>query len=150
MHFLRSVPKTFLLILLMGVAFPVTPSAMAETVLSAQEARARQENGALTLVDIRRMSEWAESGIPEGAVAISMHDPAGVQAFLANILDSVDGDRQAPIGLICASGVRSTWASQFLEGQGFTNVFNIKEGMLGRGPSLGWIKQGLPVSAYSN
>ena len=122
----------------------------AETVIGAEEARTKQESGTLTVIDIRRPSEWRDSGVPEGGETISMHDPAGPEAFLANILASVDGDKAAPIGLICASGVRSTWASDFLESQGFTNIFNIKEGMLGRGPAPGWIRRGLPTATYTN
>lgn len=124
--------------------------AQAETILNAQEARTKQESGTLTVIDIRHPSEWRDTGVPEGGELISMHDPAGQEAFLQNILASVDGDKSAPVGLICASGVRSTWASGFLESHGFTNIFNIKEGMMGRGPTPGWIAQGLPTSAYTN
>lgn len=118
----------------------------AEGVIDAPTAYERQQAGALTVIDIRRPDEWRATGIPDGGKAITMHDPAGHQAFMEKVLAGVEGDKNAPIGLICASGVRSTWASTYLARAGFTNVFNIKEGMLGRGRAPGWIERGLPTN----
>jgi rhodanese-related sulfurtransferase len=36
---------------------------------------------------------------------------------------------------------------KYLQEQGFTQVYNIKEGMVGSGGGPGWIKRGLPVEA---
>lgn len=118
-------------------------------VIDAPTALELQQAGTIAIIDIRRPSEWRDTGIPAEGRAITMHDPDGPMAFLEKILASVDGNKDAPIGLICASGVRSTWASNFLAQNGFTHVYNIKEGMLGRGRSPGWIKRGHPVDSYS-
>ncbi|MDW3206739.1 MAG: rhodanese-like domain-containing protein [Alphaproteobacteria bacterium] len=121
------------------------PAAAQDGVIDAPTALQLQNEGAITIVDIRRPQEWQDTGIPRGARAISMHHPDGPAGFLAAVLDSVDGDKSTPIALICASGVRSTWASTFLARSGFTSVYNIKEGMLGRGRASGWIARGNPV-----
>ncbi|MDP2795785.1 MAG: hypothetical protein Q8O25_17150 [Sulfurisoma sp.] len=40
---------------------------------------------------------------------------------------------------------RTTQVARYLEAQGFTQVFNIKEGMVGSAAGPGWIRRGLPV-----
>ena len=52
-----------------------------------------------------------------------------------------------PIALICRTGNRTTQVQRYLQGQGFTNVYNVKEGMAGSGAGPGWIKRGLPVES---
>jgi rhodanese-related sulfurtransferase len=34
---------------------------------------------------------------------------------------------------------------RYLQSQGFTQVYNVKEGMAGSGAGPGWLKRGLPV-----
>lgn len=145
--FLKALGTAAAGLLLAGVS--TAPAPAEDGVIDAETAHARQQTGEMTVIDIRRPSEWQETGIPAGGKAVTMHDPDGLAAFLSNVLDAVDGNPDAPIGLICASGVRSTWASAFLARNGFTQVYNIKEGMLGRGRAQGWIARGLPVEAVS-
>ncbi len=119
--------------------------ARADEVMAPESALEKAQAGELLLVDIRRPSEWRETGVAEPAVEITMHDAAGPRGFLKAMVSAVDGDRSAPVALICASGVRTTWASRFLAANGFSHVYNVKEGMLGRGGQSGWIRRGLPV-----
>lgn len=140
----RILTKSLAFLLFVGLIAPV--SWAADGVIDAPTAYDRQQAGALTVIDIRRPEEWRATGIPADGKAITMHDPAGHQAFMEKVLAGVDGDKNAPIALICASGVRSTWASTYLARAGFTNVYNIKEGMLGRARAPGWIGRGLPTS----
>ncbi len=123
----------------------VSASQAEPTIIDAPTAHQMQQEGSVTLIDIRRPSEWRDTGIAKGARTITMHDPEGQTGFLTAIIAGVDGDKTAPIALICASGVRSTWASAFLTQNGFTQVMNVKEGMLGRGSLRGWMKQNLPL-----
>lgn len=117
------------------------------TVLTAPEAAARAAAGTLALVDVRAPREWRETGIAKGAHPVSIHNPDGIKAFVADLARAVNGDRAAPIALICASGVRSLRAQRILLANGFTNIKNVPEGMLGRpGAGPGWLKRGLPVS----
>ena len=60
-------------------------------------------------------------------------------------LTAVGGDKSKPVALICASGTRSNRAHRFLESQGFTNLYDVREGMMGRGDAPGWLKRGLPT-----
>ncbi len=119
------------------------------TVIDAPTALEKLSAGEVVMIDIRRPKEWRDTGVAVGAKPITMHDPKGPQSFVTNILAAVGGDRATPIALICASGVRSTYMQKFLRTSGFTTVLNVKEGMLGRGRSKGWIARGLPVEAYT-
>jgi DNA-directed RNA polymerase alpha subunit len=53
----------------------------------------------------------------------------------------------APIGLICRTGNRTTHMQKVLQDAGFTQVINIKEGMVGSAAGPGWLARGLPVEA---
>ncbi len=112
----------------------------------APEAHTQATAGELLIVDVRSPREWRDTGVARGARQVTIHNPNGAEGFLAAMLAAVDGDKSRPIGLICASGVRSNRAHRFLHAKGFTEVVDISEGMLGRGKEApGWIKRGLPV-----
>jgi rhodanese-related sulfurtransferase len=116
-----------------------------QSVISADEARRLTEGGSLTLIDVRSPTEWRQTGVPEGALAITIHDARGEAGFVEAVLAAVGGDRDRPIAVICASGVRSHRAQQWLADNGFRNVADVREGMLGRGDDPGWLDRGLPV-----
>ncbi|WP_127474794.1 rhodanese-like domain-containing protein [Sulfurivermis fontis] len=120
-------------------------SLAAGAVLSAPEALAAMEAGRLTLVDIRTPPEWRQTGVARGASRLDMRHPQGGQGFVNDLLKMVGGDKNAPIGLICRTGNRTTQVQKFLEAQGFTNIYNVKEGMAGSGAGPGWLRRGLPV-----
>lgn len=113
--------------------------------ISAPDAYTALEAGKLTLIDIRTPPEWRQTGLAKGAQRLDMLHPGGAQGFVADLLQKVGGDRNAPIGLICRTGNRTTQVARYLEAQGFTQVFNIKEGMAGSGAGPGWVRRGLPV-----
>ena len=115
--------------------------------LSAPEARDQVQAGAITLIDIRTPAEWRQTGVASGAVRIDMHNPKGPQGFVDAVLAQVQGDRNAPIALICRTGNRTTAMQKVLQDQGFTRVYNVKEGMAGSAAGPGWIKRGLPIEA---
>ena len=120
----------------------------ADGVISAPDAFTASQDGSVILIDIRSPSEWDQTGIPQGAHAVTMHDDGGPAAFLDNVRKTVGGDTSAPIALICARGVRTKWAQRFLTSNGFTNVLNVSEGMFGRGSNPGWLKRDLPISSW--
>ncbi|MBL9054526.1 MAG: rhodanese-like domain-containing protein [Tabrizicola sp.] len=103
----------------------------------------RLEAGEITLIDIRRPDEWEETGTAKGALRLDMRRRDFVQALDA----LVDGDRTRPIAVICARGVRSARMSDLLTENGFSNIINVPEGMLGSSAGPGWIARGLPVTA---
>jgi rhodanese-related sulfurtransferase len=114
-------------------------------IIAADEALARAEAGRLTIVDVRSPAEWRQTGIASGARLATIHNRKGPMGFLEEITALVDGDKSRPIAMICARGYRSAAATAFLREQGFTNVFDIREGMLGRDDRPGWLARDLPV-----
>ncbi|WP_107496596.1 rhodanese-like domain-containing protein [Thalassobius sp. I31.1] len=112
--------------------------------ISPVEAHALAGRGEITLVDIRRPDEWRTTGIGEGAWGIDMRD----EDFIAQLEGLVDYQRDAPVALICARGVRSNRMSQRLLDAGFTNIIDVPEGMLGSSSGPGWLSRGLPTETY--
>ncbi len=87
--------------------------------------------GALRLVDVREPDEFVG---PLGHLGGADLVPLSTLADAATAWD-----RQAPILLICRSGVRSARAATLLAGMGFRNLFNLMGGM------LAWEANALPV-----
>ena len=112
--------------------------------MSVEEAYHEAAEGRMLLVDIRHKSEWRKTGIGENAVPISVHQPP--QDFLAQLHRAIGSESKRSIGLICASGVRSSYVQRVLQDQGFSHVYDVHEGMLG---DKGWINSELPVRPYS-
>ncbi len=106
------------------------------------EAAKRVAAGQITLVDIRRPDEWADTGSAAGALQLDMRD----DDFVARLTVAVDGNRAAPIALICAKGVRSARLANALTEAGFTQIINVPEGMLGSSAGPGWIARDLPLA----
>jgi rhodanese-related sulfurtransferase len=124
--------------------------ANASEVISVQQAYKLSETGQVLLVDIRSEKEWLETGVAPSAVTISMHQQGGLDAFSDQLSSLLDGNKTKPIALICAGGVRSDRVQQYLLSKGYTNVANVKEGMLGGWFNQGWLDQRLPVKSYKN
>lgn len=140
----RAVPKTQLLAILPALLLTACLSEAGPT-LTAPEAFEQTKSGQVTLIDIRTPPEWRQTGVAEGAHRIDMRHPKGPEGFVAEVLKEVDGDKNAPIALICRTGNRTTQVQKELMARGFTNVYNVKEGMVGSGAGPGWLKRGLPV-----
>ena len=112
------------------------------SVLTAPEALERVEAGELLLIDVRSPAEWRDTGIPEPAIPVTIHQSGGPSAFYEAIMEAV-GDTDRPIAIICATGRRSDIARRLLTEDGFTTVFDVSEGMLGNSREPGWIARGL-------
>ncbi len=119
--------------------------ALAAGEMTVRQAHGAAEAGERVLIDVRSPSEWRQTGLPQGAETVTIHHPGGGQGFLSDILAVVENDRSAPIALICATGVRSKRAQEFLEAQGFSNVVSVKGGMFGNKDAEGWTNSGLPT-----
>jgi rhodanese-related sulfurtransferase len=124
-----------------AVGYPLVYPVYAGPTLDAQTAFQRAEAGEIVLVDIRRPDEWQATGTGKGAHRIDLRSPDFVEA-LAKL---VDGDRTRPIALICARGVRSARSANLLAENGFSQIINVPEGMLGSSDGPGWIARGLPL-----
>ena len=115
--------------------------AFAAQTLSAPEAFARAEAGQLVLIDIRRPSEWRESGIASFATPLSMHE----KGFLEGLEKIKSENPGREIALICATGGRSAFLQKELTKRGLGSSIDVSEGMFGNGNAPGWLKRGLPL-----
>src|SRR5207248_8539233 len=118
-------------------------TARAEPDITAPQAFERSKQGNLVIIDVRTSEEWRETGVIPQARRVDFY--RGPQVLLKYVLEMVAGDKNAPIAVVCHSGSRSTEAQKFLQAQGFTRVFNLKEGMAGSAAGPGWLNRPLPV-----
>ena len=114
--------------------------------LLVQDAHDQAISGAITLIDIRRPDEWKRTGVGQGAHPIDMRR----EDFIAALSEVAGPDRNAPIALMCARGVRSARLSRRLTDAGYTNIIDVPEGMLGSSAGPGWLAQKLPLTAYED
>ncbi len=86
----------------------------------------------LVLVDVRELDEWAQGKIDDAYFI-----PRGqLELQIENIIS----DRDAPIALICAGGVRSAFAARSLQEMGYTRVVSVAGGF------GSWKDMGYPFS----
>ena len=123
----------------------LVPLMVRAEVLTPESAKALAERGELAIIDIRMPGEWAQTGVPEGALAIALQDPSQQPraGFVADVLEALGHDPDKPIALICARGHRSAYAQQLLAQAGLTRVHDISEGMLGGEYGPGWLQRRL-------
>jgi rhodanese-related sulfurtransferase len=128
-----------------AVAFMLAAAitAHAEPDISAPQAFERAKEGKLLIIDVRTPEEWRETGVIPAARRVDFY--RGPQVMLKSVLEMVGGDRNAPIAVICHSGSRSSEAQRFLQAQGFTKVYNLREGMAGSAAGPGWLGRQLPL-----
>ena len=84
----------------------------------------------LRIIDVRQMQEIAMGTIAK-AEALLLH----TLPIKVNELSQSD-----KLVFICRSGARSAQACMFLQQNGFSNVYNLRGGM------MGWMQSGLSVS----
>lgn len=114
---------------------------MAQTpspVLSAHEAHDAAKAGRLLLVDIRTQAEWADTGVPQGAIRLDA-ESAGFEVRLAGLrLDN----QTKRIALIDRTGGLAATVQQKLSLRGWRDIVVVRGGMLGE---AGWLAERLPV-----
>ena len=108
-----------------------------------------------TLVDVRSPQEFAAGHIP-GAynLPIAFRGPMGMEfneSFVSAARECFEKDSR--LVLICAAGVRSRKAAEFLEAEGYSRLANMNGGMsggfnaTGSAPEAGWMDQGFEVTS---
>ncbi|MBA4418215.1 MAG: hypothetical protein C0392_09950 [Syntrophus sp. (in: bacteria)] len=86
----------------------------------------------LFILDVREPRELSESGSIAGAVNIPVRD-------VARRVSELPRDFNAPIAVVCESGIRSAHAAIYLRAYGYNKVTNLEFGM------REWRQEGLPV-----
>ena len=76
--------------------------------------------GAATVVDVREASEWEQGHVP-GAAHVS-------KSYIEQQIEAAAPDRDAPVILYCAGGIRSLFAAQTLAEMGYTDVASMAGG----------------------
>jgi rhodanese-related sulfurtransferase len=120
-----------------------TVAARAQPDMSAPQVFEALRQGRILVIDLRTPQEWRQTGVVPGAGRVDFY--RGPEVLLSSVLQMVGGDRSAPIALVCRTGNRTSHAQKFLQAQGFTQVYNLKEGMSGSAAGPGWLKRRLPV-----
>jgi rhodanese-related sulfurtransferase len=109
--------------------------------LSAREAYQAAQAKRIILVDIRSATEWADTGLPQGAVPLDV-DATAFDVRLAGLRLDNPGKR---IALIDRTGAQAVATVQKLAGRGWRDLLAVRGGMLGPG---GWLAGKLPVVEY--
>jgi rhodanese-related sulfurtransferase len=125
-----------------ALRYQAAGSAQPRLTMTAGEAHAKASAGEIVLVDIRTPEEWAETGVPASAYAITLNQEPS--ALVAKLKAVMAGDPTRPLALICRTGNRSSRLQAELQKAGFTNVVDVGEGMAGSSHGQGWLKSGLP------
>lgn len=108
--------------------------------ISNQQLEALLKKG-VTLIDIRRPDEWAQTGTIAGSKRITFFLGNGQvnNNLVPQLLAAAPKDK--PVILICRTGNRSRYASDMITKQlGYQLVYNVKKGI------TSWIAKGYPVS----
>ena len=112
--------------------------------LSVREAHEAAKAGKLVLVDIRTPEEWADTGVPEGAIRLDMTGSAFEVRLAALKLDHPG----KPIALICRTGNRTSTLQRTFAARGWKELVDVRGGLLGNPRDKGWLAEGLPVTSY--
>ena len=92
------------------------------------------------IYDVRRPEEWKQTGVIEGSHLLTFVDANGrvKPNFLSRFTTEIGKDD--PVILICRTGNRtSRLARHLVEKLGYTNVFNVDDGI------TQWIRENRPV-----
>src|SRR5512135_2693677 len=83
----------------------------------------------IRVIDVRQMEEIAMGTVPK-AEPLPLHTlPARVHEL----------PKEEKLVMVCRSGARSAQACMFMQQQGFSNVYNLRGGM------MGWVGSGFPA-----
>ena len=77
----------------------------------------------LIIIDVRRYNEYKESKIPN-AINIPVEE---LEWEIEDLKENID----KPILVYCKAGHKSALACQMLEEEGFSNLYNLGQGVLG-------------------
>ena len=115
--------------------------------LSAIDA-AKEMSNKLIIIDVRNKEEWKETGIIPNSLLIQMLSAGRTirKEYISELLIALGEDKDIKAAIICHSGGRSSATVELLKNEGFNNIFNISEGMVGNG-TVSYTHLTLPTKA---
>ncbi len=126
--------RLFFIALCLAVSIFTGTLAIAENISITSEEAAKlieKQQSNITILDIRTKQEYATGHI-KSAKLIDYYSPQ----FEAELKEL---DRNAPYVIYCRSGARTSNAFELMKRLGFTNVYNMQDGI------RGWLKNSLPL-----
>ncbi len=139
---LSSMKRRTLLIAFLALPLPaLSQTARERATMSVREAYDRTKAKDVIMVDIRTPEEWKDTGVAEGAIRLDMTSPV-FEARLATLKAENPGK---PIAIICRTASRTRRLQDILTQRGWTNIVDVRGGMLGDGRNKGWLDEGLPL-----
>lgn len=137
----RGTRRFATLSLLSGLLAALAVPAAAEIVQVDNGELRRLAAAGATIVDLRTLGEWRQTGVVAGSQLITLFDENGQAdpvAWMQTLDQVAPADR--PVVLICRSGNRSGKAAQLLEQRDpRRKIYNVREGI------NGWLAAGEPV-----
>jgi len=105
---------------------------------------ARLAAAGVTVVDVRRVEEWRETGVIGGSRRLTYVDAQGRvdPQWVEKMKAIVPPDH--PVALLCRTGGRSAAAARLLDGAGYKKVYNVQGGI------FAWIQAGMPVTPLAD
>jgi rhodanese-related sulfurtransferase len=94
----------------------------------------------IPIYDIRRPEEWLQTGVIEGSELLTFVDANG--RLQPDFIDrfTAANDQHDPVILICRTGSRTSTLARFLvEQMGYTQVYNVRDGI------TRWISDDKPI-----
>ena len=149
-HFRLKILKILIYILILFSNTILHSMENLNTDLSLEEAYSLYEHDKIKIIDIRTLNEWNMTGVIPKSILINMHNENYQERSefimeLKNILSKNNNN----VAIICASGARSKIVSDYLINEGYENIYNIPDGIIGK-KSDGWLFQGFPLLEYKS
>ncbi|OUS05703.1 hypothetical protein A9Q96_10910 [Rhodobacterales bacterium 52_120_T64] len=134
--------KIFKLFQVLAVMLFAGTAANAEiTKMAPDVARELALAGEIVLIDIRRLEEWTDTGVPDVALLLDMTSKNFLAKLTAIRIQSPD----IPLAFTCRTGNRSNYLTGELEKLGFSGIIDVVGGMSGSRTDKGWARRGLPI-----
>ena len=94
-----------------------------KSISSTQAEKLIKDSSDLIIIDVRRYSEYKQGKIPN-AINIPVEE---LEWEIEDLKENID----KPILVYCKAGHKSALACQMLEEEGFNNLYNLGQGILG-------------------
>lgn len=94
-----------------------------KSISSTQAEKLIEDSSDLIIIDVRRYSEYKQGKIPN-AINIPVEE---LEWEIEDLKENID----KPILVYCKAGHKSALACQMLEEEGFNNLYNLGQGILG-------------------